>query len=238
VGTALAGMLNDARARIVAVSTSRGAIYNPKGLDMMRLIPLAAEAGSRAVDIYDNAERIDLSSLLELPVDILCPCASINTINKGNAGRISTRIVCPGANNPVATEAEPILFGRGIISVPYFMTNCGGVLGGTMEFSSVSRRKIEEFIDIHIGSNIAWLLDNAARKGVSPLEIAMPYVLKRFENTKLKAANPTVVSRLFSSGLNLYRKGFIPGFLASALAPEYFKNIFHNKDWDMQDGVR
>jgi hypothetical protein len=112
--------------------------------------------------------------------------------------------------------------------MPYFMTNCGGTLGGTMEFASVSRRKIEEFIDVHIGGSIAWLLDNAARKGISPLEIVMPFVLKRLENTKLKAASPTAVSRLFSSGLSLYRRGFIPGPLAAALAPDYFKKIFLN----------
>jgi glutamate dehydrogenase (NAD(P)+) len=230
VGTALAGMLNDARARIVAVSTSRGAIYNPKGLDMMRLIPLAAEAGSRAVDTYDDAEHITLSSLLELPVDILCPCASINTINAENAGRISARIICPGANHPVTSDAEEILFKRGILSVPYFMANCGGVLGGTMEFASIARKKIEAFIDTHIGNSITRLLDSAGSKGVSPIEIAMPFVLKRFQNIGVMAANPSIISRLFSSGLELYRTGLVPGFIAGALAPDYFKKIYHSID--------
>ncbi|MBN1625862.1 MAG: Glu/Leu/Phe/Val dehydrogenase, partial [Deltaproteobacteria bacterium] len=165
VGSALATILHNAKARIAAISTSRGAIYNPEGLDVIRLTRLASEAGSRAVDIYENAEHIGLPSLFELPVDILCPCALTNTINTENAERISARIISPGANNPVSPEAEPVLHRRGIISLPYFMTNCGGTLGGTMEFASVKKNKIEEFIDIHIGGRITKLLEDAAGKG-------------------------------------------------------------------------
>ncbi len=228
VGTALAVMLGDAGARIVAISTSRGAIYNPEGLDITRLIRLAAEAGSRVVDIYDNAERISLSSLLELPVDILCPCALMNSIHSGNAGRISARIICPGANNPVSLEAEQVLFGRGILSVPYFAANCGGTLGGSMEFASVSGKKIEEFIDVHIGNRIAGLLDSAAMKGVPPVEIAVPFTLKRFEEVRRRASHPNFKSRLFGWGLDLYRHGYIPGALTGVLAPAYFKKTFHS----------
>jgi len=169
VGSALAGLLHKAGARIIAVSTSRGAIYNPGGLDIPSLNRIAAEAGSRSVELYDKAERISPSSLLELPVDILCPCAMSGSIHEKNAGRISARVICPGANNPVSPEAEVILFRRGIISIPYFIANCGGVLGGTMEFASVKKNKIEGFIYSHIGIRIAKLLEDAAVKGLPPI---------------------------------------------------------------------
>lgn len=229
VGTSLARILHDAKARIVAVSTSRGAIYNPEGLDVVRLIQLASEAGSRAVETYDNAERIELSSLFELPVDVLCPCALINTINTENAGHISARIISPGANNPVSPEAEPILHKRGIISLPYFMTNCGGTLGGTMEYASVAKNKIEEFIEIHVGKRIAELLEDSAGKGIPPIELAVPLVLKRLENAGLKSIYPTFKSRLFSWCLELYRRGYVPGCLSGALAPGYFKKVLYGE---------
>jgi glutamate dehydrogenase (NAD(P)+) len=168
VGAALAVLLSEANAHVVAISTSRGAIYNPMGLNIVRLNQLTAEAGSRVVDIYTDAERIDRESLLELPVDILCPCARINSIHAGNAGSISARFICPGSNNPVTEEAEHVLFEKGIISLPYFVTNCGGVLGGTMEFASMKKKKIEEFIDLAIGSRMASLLDEATRNKVPP----------------------------------------------------------------------
>lgn len=237
VGTELARILHDAGAPIVAVSTSRGAIYNPEGLDIIRLTQLASETGSRAVEVYDNAEPIDLPSLIKLPVDILCPCALINTINAENADRVFARIISPGANNPVSPEAEPILHRRGIISLPYFMTNCGGTLGGTMEFASVNKNRIEEFIDIHIGNSIAKILEEAAGKGLPPIDLAVPFVLKRLKDIGSKSAHPTVTSRLFKWGLELYRSGYIPGFLAGPLAPGYFEKIFMGNDMEKKDEV-
>ena len=225
VGTALAGLLSDAKACVVAISTSRGAIYNPKGLNIIRLNQLVSEAGSRVVDIYDDAERIGRESLLELPIDILCPCARNNSIHTGNADRISARIICPGANHPITEAAERVLFEQGIISLPYFVTNCGGVLGGTMEFASMKKEKIEKFIDMHIGPRVGSLLDDAARNNVPPTEIAMPLALRRFEEIRLKAAHPTPQARIFGFALNLYRMGLIPGAAVGTLAPRYFKRI-------------
>lgn len=75
VGSALAKMLHQDGARIVAISTSRGAIFAPDGLDVPRLVELACRVGSRAVEEYKQAERIDSDALLELDVDILSPCA-------------------------------------------------------------------------------------------------------------------------------------------------------------------
>ncbi len=227
VGSALAGILYAAGALVVAVSTSRGAIYNPNGLDTMRLISLAAEAGSRAVDLYDNAEHIAPHSLLELPVDVLCPCALINSINRENAVRVSASIIAPGANSPVTSEAETILFEREKISLPYFVTNSGGTLGATMEFASVGVKKIEEFIDLQIGGRVAWILAEAVKKRVPPVEIAVPFALNRFEEVRRKAACPTFKSGVFSLGLDLYRRGYLPGLMVGALAPGYFKKTFH-----------
>lgn len=228
VGSALGRMLYDAGASVVAISTSRGAIYNPEGLDMPELIRLASESGSRVVDVYSRAERIDLTSLLELPVDILCPCAWINSIHAGNAGRISARIIASGANNPVTPEAEHILFEAGTVSMPYFVTNCGGVLGGTMEFASVNRKKIEEFIELHIGRRILWLLNEASGKGIPSMEIAESFSLKRFEEVSRRSAHPAAQGKIFGLALGLYRRGLIPGFLTGAIAPGYFEKVFYN----------
>ncbi len=225
VGTALGKLLSDAKARVVAISTSRGAIYNPKGLNMGRLLKLAKEAGSRVVDIYDEAERIDRESLLELAVDILCPCARHYTIQAGNAHRISAQIICSGANSPLTNEAEHILFERGVMCLPYFVTSSGGALGGTMEFASIKKRKIEKFIDLHIGSRIATLLDKSARERTLPSKIAEHSALERFQEMRRKAARATPLGKMFGVALDLYRRGIIPGPVVGILAPLYFKKV-------------
>jgi glutamate dehydrogenase/leucine dehydrogenase len=225
VGRPLAGLLAREGIKIVAISTSRGGLYHPKGLDLDQLIRLADEAGSRVVEVYHEPEFINREALLELPVDILCPCARWNSIHSGNAARISARIICPGANNPVTSKAERALFEREVLCLPDFVTNCGGVLGGTMEFASVSREKITAFIERHIGEHIFWLLKEAKAKCVLPREVATPLALHRFEKVAQSAAHPTPLSRLFNVGLELYRRGWIPGSLVSALSPLYFKRI-------------
>lgn len=223
VGRPLANLLDSGGIKVVAISTSRGGLYNPRGLEVDRLIRLAKDAGSQVVEIYREGQFIKHEALLELPVDILCPCARWNSIHSGNAARIPARIICPGANNPVAPDAEGALFERGALCLPDFVTNCGGVLGGTMEFASVSREKITAFIDRHIGERISWLLNETKAKSVLPRDVATPLALHRFEKVAQDAAHPTPLTRLFNVGLELYRRGWVPGPLVGALSLYYFK---------------
>ena len=223
VGGPLAELLAEAGVRVVAVSTSRGAIYDPQGLDVARLRALAAEHGSRMVEGYADVQLLDPAALLELEVDLLCPCARHDSIHAGNAPRIAARILCPGANNPVTPEAEQTLFERGVLCLPDFVTNCGGVLGGTMEFAAVRPERIARFIEQHIGARVAGLLEEAARQQVLPRQIAVPLALQRFEQVRCRADRPTLTGRLFGVGLELYRRGWIPGSPVAALSLPYFE---------------
>ncbi len=223
VGRPLARLLAGVGVKVVAISTSRGALYHPKGLDVDRLVHLADEVGSRVVEIYGEAQSINREDMLELPVDVLCPCARWNSIHSGNASRISARIICPGANNPITPEAESLLLERGVLCPPDFVTNCGGVLGGTMEFASVSKETIATFINHHIGERVVGLLNAAKARNCSPREVAASIALHRFQEVREGADRPTPISRLFEAGLELYRRGWIPGPLVGALSLQYFK---------------
>lgn len=223
VGMELANLLDEAQAHVVAVSTARGAIFNPKGLDVKRLSQLAAEVGSRVVDLYADAERISCDALLELPVDVLCPCAGSHSLHMDNASRVAARIVCGGANNPITTDAERLLFERGALCLPDFVTNSGGVLGGAMEFASIGREEIVSLIEQRLGARIAWLLSEAARHQELPYDIAVPIARQRFEEMRRAAANPTLLSRLYGFGTELYSRGWIPGPLVATLSRPYFE---------------
>ncbi len=223
VGRALGRLLAEANARVVAISTLRGAVFNPQGLDVERLSKLAAEAGSEVVNLYTDAERIERAALLELPVDLLCPCARHHSVHMANASRVAARIICPGANNPVTPEAERVLFKRGVLCLPDFVTNSGGVLGGTMEFASVRKEKIATFLERHIGAGISRILKEAARQNVLPREIAVPLALRRFDQMRRNAAHATPLDRLFRFGLALYRRGWFPGPVVATLSLPYFE---------------
>lgn len=111
--------------RVVAVSDSRGAIYNEKGIEWCSVLAHKEKTGSLkglpGTDAITNAE------LLELPVTVLFPSALENVITQDNASKIQARVVAELANGPTTPEADRVLFGNGVTVLPDFLCNAGGV---------------------------------------------------------------------------------------------------------------
>ncbi len=112
-------------AKIVAVSDSKGGIYNPAGLDPNAVIEYKKKTGS--VVGYPKAQPISNAELLELDVDILVPSALENVITAQNAARIKAKISAELANGPTTPEADQIMYKNGVYVIPDFLCNAGGV---------------------------------------------------------------------------------------------------------------
>ena len=111
--------------KIVAVSDSKGGIYNKQGLDPHKVQQHKAETGS--VINFPQAENISNEGLLELEVEVLCPAALENVITEENANNIKAKLVASLANGPVTSEADAILYKNGVFVIPDFLCNAGGV---------------------------------------------------------------------------------------------------------------
>ena len=111
--------------KIVAVSDSKGGIYNKQGLDPHQVWQHKMETGS--VINFSQAENISNDQLLELEVDVLCPSALESSITRGNASKIRAKIVAELANGPTTPEADEVLYNNGIFVIPDFLCNAGGV---------------------------------------------------------------------------------------------------------------
>lgn len=111
--------------KIVAVSDSRGAIYNTDGLDPFLVIKTKEETGS-VID-FSGAKVIASDDVLKVDCDVLVPAALENQINRHNAAEIKAKIVLELANGPTTPEADKILEERGIIVIPDVLANAGGV---------------------------------------------------------------------------------------------------------------
>ena len=110
--------------KVVAVSDSKGGVYNPKGLPV-DIIKVKEKTGS--VTNYKDGKKISNEELLELDVDILIPAALENQITKDNADKIKAKIIVELANGPTTPEADEILHKRKIFVIPDFLANGGGV---------------------------------------------------------------------------------------------------------------
>ncbi|MGB5163212.1 MAG: Glu/Leu/Phe/Val dehydrogenase dimerization domain-containing protein [Thermoanaerobaculia bacterium] len=223
VGSVVADLLSRRGASVVAISTSRGALYDPDGLDVDRLRSMVREMGSRIVEEYDQKLFLRRQDLLELPVNLLLPCARHHSLHDGNVSRISAKIICPGANNPATPEAEATLFDRGHLFLPDFVCNSGGVLGGTMEFAGISLEQTASLIEEWMARMIPDLLDQAERSGQSVRSIAEPAALERHRAVRAAAENPSLGSRLMSLALESHRRGWLPESLVGALSKPYFR---------------
>ncbi|MBI4015278.1 MAG: Glu/Leu/Phe/Val dehydrogenase [Candidatus Aenigmarchaeota archaeon] len=124
-GSFVATKLSEMGASIVAVSDSRGGIYNENGLAAKDLAKHKEQYGT--VLGFAGAKEISNSELLELELDILVPAALENQITGENAGKIKAKIIAEAANGPTTPEADEILFGNKVFVIPDFLCNAGGV---------------------------------------------------------------------------------------------------------------
>ena len=111
--------------KVVAVSDSRGGIYNPDGLDAQAVIAHKNETG--AVVGFPGATSITNAELLESDVAVLVPSALENQITAANASNVKARIVAELANGPTTPEADEVLYQNGVYVIPDFLCNGGGV---------------------------------------------------------------------------------------------------------------
>jgi glutamate dehydrogenase/leucine dehydrogenase len=117
--------ITDYGLRIVAISDSRGGIYNVDGIDLEEAEKYKKETGS--LQNFPGSKNISNAELLELPVDVLVPAALENVITKENAGKIQAKIILEMANGPTTPEADEILNAKGITIIPDILANSGGV---------------------------------------------------------------------------------------------------------------
>ncbi len=111
--------------KLVAASDSRGGVFNPKGIDAKALVDYKLKNG--VVTGFPDADSLTNEELLELDVTVLFPAALENVITSANAERVKCKICCELAKGPTTPEADKILDANGIVVLPDFLANAGGV---------------------------------------------------------------------------------------------------------------
>ncbi len=132
VGYHAAIILSRLDMKVVAISDSSGAIYNPSGIDIPAVYDYKKAHGG--INSFPAAEAITPESLLELPCDFLIPAALGGVINKDNAARIQAKVILEAANGPITLEADHILNDKGIDVLPDILVNAGGVVVSYFEW--------------------------------------------------------------------------------------------------------
>jgi glutamate dehydrogenase (NAD(P)+) len=124
-GAAVARIFAEKKAKIVAISDTRGGVTNTRGIDPIKAIRYKERAAT--VVGMPGASRISHDELLTMKCDILVPAALENAITLHNAEAIKARIVAEASNGPTTPHADEILARRGITVLPDILANAGGV---------------------------------------------------------------------------------------------------------------
>lgn len=184
VGSFATKFLAAAGAKIVAVSDSKGVAYNPEGLDYDKLVKVKEETGS--VINYKPCKKEEGHNIISLPVDILIPAAIPHLIKEADVNKVRAKIIVEGSNIPMTEKVEEMLHKKGILVVPDFVANAGGVISSYVEYKGGSEREMFNLIEEKINKNTSIVLEHAKVKRISPRAAAMEIAVARVKKAMAK----------------------------------------------------
>lgn len=177
VGRNAARFLTQAGALLVGAADSRGAVHNPNGLDFDTLSAL--KAAGRSVSDFPDGERLPVEGVVGIPCDIWIPAARPDVINDANVRRLQTRLVVQGANIPCTEGAERYLHDHGVLCVPDFIANAGGVICAAMEYRGSTQAAVFQAIEDKLRRNTETILERMRSEGILPRRAAVELALQR-----------------------------------------------------------
>jgi len=178
VGMFTAKFLSEqANIRVAAVSDSKGTIYNQNGLVFSRLKEVKEKSGS--VTAYPNSQVLKNEQLFDLPVDVIIPAALPDSINQNNVDKIKAKVIVEAGNIAMTEEMENKLHSKGILVVPDFVANAGGVISSYIEYIGKSEKEVFPLIEKKIKENTQVVLDHAERDNLKPRDAALEIAKER-----------------------------------------------------------
>ena len=170
VGIHAARFLSEKGAAIVAVSDSRGTLHNPDGIDISALTAHKLEGG--AVAEFSGGKKMDGSAVNFVETDIWIPAARPDVLSQDRTGDFKAKLILQGANIPMTHDTEKDLESRGVINVPDFIANAGGVICAAMEYQGQTAQGAFKAIEEKIRENTKEVLERSKRNSISAREAA------------------------------------------------------------------
>lgn len=179
VGTFTYKYLTLMGARIVALADKSGAIYSSKGFDKDIIEKFVTQ--HRPLKEYPNAQNIRSEDFWNIPVDIFIPASVTDVINDDNKNKIHAKVIVEAGNIPMSEKVEEELFKRGILIVPDFVANAGGVISSYTEYRGYNPKKMFELVEKKIKRNAKLVLEESMKKQENPRTVALALAKSRVE---------------------------------------------------------
>lgn len=169
-------------AKIVAVSDSRGTAFSKNGLEEKEIIKLKSQG--KSVSEYPDVKKLPKEDIFGLEVDILIPASVTDVINEKNKNLVKAKIIVEGANIPMKEDIEKELSSRGILIVPDFVANAGGVISSYAEYRGYSSKRMFELVERKVRNSVSLVLERSIKLKKNPREIALTIAKENIKNDK------------------------------------------------------
>jgi len=179
VGAFAAKFIKEKGSRVVAISSIEGALFDPQGLDIDKLLVLREKHGDQAVLKYGKGQQIPLGKELELEVDVLIPGATGDVITEKNMKNVKAKMIVEGANFPTAEGAQKYFHEKGILMVPDFVANAGAVMGAGKAMDNryscdiLQPQEVYATVKRKMWKNVAMVLQESKKTRRLPREVAL-----------------------------------------------------------------
>jgi len=183
VGQFTMKFLQEKGAKIVAVSDSKGLIFNKKGIDFEKLLKVKEE--KRSVINYPDGEKMENWKLFGLEVDVLIPGARPDAINEKNYKDVKASILVEAANIPVKEEIEEKLHEKGVLIIPDIIANAGGVISSAEELLNKDIDETFEIIHKKISKNTKLILQRSKEENISTRKVAKKIAEERIRKAEM-----------------------------------------------------
>lgn len=174
VGWFAAKFLSEAHAKIIAVGDSKGTIFDKKGLDFHKLDNVKKKTGS--IINYPGVSKMDI---LDVEADILITAAVPDLIREESIDRLKFKIIVEGSNIPMKEDVEEKLYENGMLVVPDFVANAGGVISSYVEYIGKGEKEMFKIVEEKISKTVDLVLKESAKRKISPRKVAFKIAEER-----------------------------------------------------------
>lgn len=179
VGTFAYRFLTEKGFRVVALADGSGAVYSAGGFDT-KIIGKVTGRKLRLAEAFPS-KQITARKFWSLPVDILIPASVTDVINDANKGSIRAKVIVEAGNIPMSERIEKELSGRGILIVPDFVANAGGVISSYAEYRGYNARRMFALVKRKIVRSTERVLEESFRTGEHPRAVALRFAREKVD---------------------------------------------------------
>ena len=170
VGTFTYSYLSHMGAKVVAIADKAGVIYSENGFKTKP---------TSTTEHVDGAKKITAEDFWKLPVDILIPASVTDVINDSNKNDIKAKIIVEAGNIPMQENIEDELFKKGIVIVPDFVANAGGVISSYAEYRGYNPKKMFDTVRNKVVKTTTLVMKKSIGQKINPRQVAMELARKR-----------------------------------------------------------